>query len=143
MKRKIALFVITAATTITARGFAADYPNKMEGKAAIACNFEADLVFARKIDMADKYVMPNFVEHNVRARSTDIASFKAGLAKMPKFPGPASGCGGAKIVLQQGDYVVFVRETQVPDPADSTKRVPGTHFDVFRFEGDKIAEHWD
>jgi len=134
---------MTSAMLIPGTSLAADYPNKMEGKAAIACNFEADLVFARKIDMADKYVTPDFVEHNVRVHSTDIASFKEGLAKMPKFPGPASGCGGAKIVLQQGDYVVFVRETQVPDPTDNTKRVPGTHFDVFRFQGNKIAEHWD
>jgi len=143
MNRKLTLFVMIAAIVVPAAIQAADYPNKMEGKAAIACNFEADLVFGRKVEMADKYVTPNFVEHNVRARASDIASFKEGLSKMPKFPGPRSGCGGAKIVLQDGDYVVFVRETQVPDPADNTKRVQGTHFDVFRFEGDKIAEHWD
>ncbi len=143
MNRKAVLLAFSAAVLSAPSGFAVDYPNTMDGKAAIACAFEADLVFARRIEMADKYVTANFTEHNPRARTSDIATFRDALSKMPKFPGPASGCGGAKIVLQQGDYVVFVRETMVPDPQDSTKRVPGSHFDVFRFEGNKIAEHWD
>src|SRR5262245_25450449 len=130
--RAILSLALSAALLSAPAGLAVDYPNTMDGKAAIACAFEADLVFARKIEMADKYVTTKFVEHNPRARTSDIAAFKDALSKMPKFPGPASGCGGAKIVLQQGDYVVFVRETMVPDPQDSTKRVPGSHFDVFR-----------
>jgi predicted SnoaL-like aldol condensation-catalyzing enzyme len=150
MKRIVCIAaVVFAAMLISANARAqsgqapVNYPNKMEGKAVIACNFEADLIFGRKLDLADKYVTRNFGDHNVGFRTNDIPSFKEVLSKMPKFGQGQSGCGTMKIVIQQGDYVIFVRDMPVPDPHDSTKRVPGTHFDVYRFEGNKIAEHWD
>jgi predicted SnoaL-like aldol condensation-catalyzing enzyme len=137
------LIIFSSLLLAAATAAAAEYPNKMKGNAEIACNFEADLVFNRKLDLANKYVTDDFVEHNVRAHTTNIKDFQAALAKMPKFNGPAQGCGGAKVVITKGSYVVFLRETMVDDPNAPGKKVTGTHFDVFRFEGDKIAEHWD
>jgi predicted SnoaL-like aldol condensation-catalyzing enzyme len=145
VKYKIAaLSAISFATFFAGHAFAYDYPDKMTGRAAIACNFEADLVFNRKLDLVDKYVTPDFVDHNAMVDAKDAAAFKEGLSKLPKFnDAPSQGCGGAKVVLQTGDYVMFIRETMTPNPKDATKKIMVTHFDLWRFEGNKIAEHWD
>jgi predicted SnoaL-like aldol condensation-catalyzing enzyme len=33
--------------------------------------------------------------------------------------------------------------SHVPDPQAPEKKYAGTHFDMFRIENGKIAEHWD
>lgn len=147
MKSKLHMTVATVVVIAGAAAGAAravDYPNKMEGKAKIACGFETDLVFNRKLDAASQYVTDNFVEHNTRANTTNMKDFQAALQKMPKFgSGPAQTCPAAKVVLSTGDYVVFVREGQQDNPQVPGTKMTVSHFDVFRFEGNKIAEHWD
>jgi predicted SnoaL-like aldol condensation-catalyzing enzyme len=129
---KIGALAFGAALFLAGTASAAAYPTAMTGKAKIACDFEAELIYARKIDLAPKYVHDDFIDHNTRIDSKTIAEFQQKLATFPKLPAPASGCGQPKVVLNQGDYVLFLQE-----------RPQGSHFDLYRFEGDKIAEHWD
>lgn len=131
------------ATMFAGHAFAVDYPNQMTGIGKIACDFEADIVFQRNLDTLDKYVLPNFIRHASPATLYTAEAFRQRMANLPKFNGPKEGCGGAKVVVYDGNYVMFLREGTAPDPNDATKRIFHTHFNVWRFEGNKIAEHWD
>jgi predicted SnoaL-like aldol condensation-catalyzing enzyme len=41
------------------------------------------------------------------------------------------------------NLVVVSLVSELPDPADSSKKYTTTWFDMFRIENGKIAEHWD
>src|ERR1700722_14283943 len=105
------------------------YPNKMVGRAKIACDYETNVVFGHKVEMADQYLTPNFhAHHNLQQDTKNITEQKGWLSasaarakasNTPPDPQP-NGCGGPTInvVIEQGDYVVFVRSNPVPDPND-------------------------
>jgi predicted SnoaL-like aldol condensation-catalyzing enzyme len=152
MKRAVYILVFVFLAMLTWKNLRAQSgspsgmdPMKMGGKSAIACNFEADVIFNHKIDMVDQYMTPNYIgHHNNQVDTTDMPSYKAALNKRPAGNGPErQGCGGADLVLEQGDYVTFLRYPKTPDPNDPTRMVTHTHFDIWRFQGNKIAEHWD
>ena len=47
------------------------------------------------------------------------------------------------VASEKPDVVVVATVSYAPDPADPSKKYVGTHFDMFRLEHGKIAEHWD
>ncbi len=46
-------------------------------------------------------------------------------------------------IVAEGNLVVVSLVSELPDPADSSKKYTTTWFDMFRIENGKIAEHWD
>ena len=45
--------------------------------------------------------------------------------------------------MAEGDKVLVASVTYNADPENPGKKYAGTHFDLFRIENGKIAEHWD
>jgi len=95
------------------------------------------------MELADKYMAENYVQHNPNV-PTGRAAFIDAFSKRVK-PQPIEAKVKAPLVsiVAEGDLVVlsFVREGV--DPKDASKKYTTTWFDMFRIESGKIAEHWD
>jgi len=46
-------------------------------------------------------------------------------------------------IMAEGDLVMVATVSNTDDPTAPGKKYAGTHFDMFRIENGKIAEHWD
>jgi predicted SnoaL-like aldol condensation-catalyzing enzyme len=46
-------------------------------------------------------------------------------------------------IMAEGDLVMVASVTYAADPEKPGSKYAGTHFDMFRIENGKIAEHWD
>jgi predicted SnoaL-like aldol condensation-catalyzing enzyme len=46
-------------------------------------------------------------------------------------------------LMAEGDLVMIATVVYAPDPEKPGHKYAGTHFDLFRIEDGKIAEHWD
>jgi predicted SnoaL-like aldol condensation-catalyzing enzyme len=119
-------------------------PAKMGGKIAIACNYERDLWIGHKYELLDKYVTSDYVaHHNGQPDTKGMADWKAwSMARPQPKAAPGGGCSPVTYAIEKGNFVLFVRQRQVPDPKDPTKMVTQTFMGLWRFVGKKIAEHW-
>ncbi|GAA4024617.1 nuclear transport factor 2 family protein [Streptomyces plumbiresistens] len=93
-------------------------------------------VFERgDMTVIDRYVRPDYIQHNPLAPD-GAETFKAfGAAWRQQYPETAFN---VKRVISEGD-LVFVHSNVVPSPG--TRGIAEGH--IFRFQGGKIAEHWD
>ena len=150
MKRVVCFaLLVLGAMSISANAHAQKgvTPAKMDGrdtitgKAAIACNYERDLWLGHKYDLIPKYILPTYTTHHTGGEDTKGAdAWKAW--SMNTKPREANSCPGATRVIETKDLVIFMRHSQHPDPKDPTRMINATHCDIWRFEGNKIAEHW-
>ena len=77
------------------------------------------------------YINPNkYIQHNLA-----VADGLAGFGALMKMLPPGSAKASVKRAFQDGDYVVLHTEYNFFGPKAG--------FDVFRFEQNKIVEHWD
>jgi predicted SnoaL-like aldol condensation-catalyzing enzyme len=120
-------------------------------RADMALSLENDVIFGGKVEMIPKLVSANYVEHNIGDHAngikeyTEVMTKRAEmLAKNPQqFPRMHFKLSDGA-TLYGPDSVIFIRPAQeVDDPRNPGQKVRRSHFDAFRFEGDKIAEHWD
>lgn len=94
-------------------------------------------------ELAPKYFTPGYIQHNpnvASGRDAMMAYMKRTRPVRPIEPDihfPVVG------IVAEGDMVVVATVSYAPDPANPSKKYAGTHFDMFRLEGGKIAEHWD
>ena len=96
---------------------------------------------AHHIDEADKFLAPEYHQHNPNA-DTGLAGVKAYFTalKQEPIPGPDTIPGLVSIVAERDLVVVsLVREGKDKDG----KAYTTTWFDMFRIANGKIVEHWD
>lgn len=98
---------------------------------------------AGHMELAEKYMAESYIQHNPNV-PTGRAAFMDFFSRFVK-PKPIEPRvkGNLVAIVAEGDLVIlsFVREAA--DPKDTTKKYTTTWFDMFRIEGEKIAEHWD
>jgi len=101
------------------------------------------IIQAAHVDEAPKYFTEGYIQHNpnvATGRDSMVAYMKATRPVKPieptiHFPVVA--------IMAEGDKVLVASVTFLPDPENPGKKYAGTHFDLFRIEHGKIAEHWD
>jgi predicted SnoaL-like aldol condensation-catalyzing enzyme len=96
---------------------------------------------AHHIDEADKFLAPEYHQHNPNAE-TGLAGVKAYFAAQNPAPKPvADTIPGLVSIVAERDLVVLalVREYKDKDGNPYTT----TWFDMFRIANGKIVEHWD
>ena len=101
-----------------------------------------EVVFARHVDLAQKYMANDYVQHDPNVPN-GLAAFVEIFGKRPAQAIPAALPHPPVKAFAKGDYVVMVWEHQEPDPADASKTYTFNTFDVMRVQNGKIQEHWD
>ena len=118
-----------------------DRDPKLAANKKIVYDFWREVLEARHLDLAEKYMRTDYMQHNPNAE-TGVAGFKAYFSRLGG-PLPIEPKIKREVIsiVAQGDLVVlsFVQENK------DSKGQPykTTWFDMFRIQDGKIAEHWD
>jgi predicted SnoaL-like aldol condensation-catalyzing enzyme len=118
-----------------------DNDKKLAANKKLVYDFWREVLEARHLDLAEKYMRTDYMQHNPNAE-TGIAGFKAYFSRLGG-PLPIEPKIKRQVIsiVAQGDLVVlsFVQENK------DSKGQPykTTWFDMFRIQDGKIAEHWD
>jgi predicted SnoaL-like aldol condensation-catalyzing enzyme len=113
----------------------------------LALNWYREVIVARHVDLANKYMSDDFAEHSANV-SGGRADFVAYYGKTPAKPIQAALSQQPYKIIAKGDYVVLVWEIEgtayeIEDETATGKKYKYNNFDVVRIANGKIAEHWD
>jgi predicted SnoaL-like aldol condensation-catalyzing enzyme len=102
-----------------------------------------ELLEASHIELADKYLAENYVQHNpnVPTGRKGFVDFFSKFAKAQRIVDTIKAPVVA--IVAEGDLVVISFAAKLPEPTDTTKTYTTTWSDMFRIENGKLAEHWD
>jgi predicted SnoaL-like aldol condensation-catalyzing enzyme len=115
---------------------------KLAANKKAAYDFFRIVLRGLRLDQADKYMLPGYIQHNPNAE-TGMKGFKDYFTKLggPK-PVPDT-LDGLVAIQAEGDYVTLSFVKEYDDPKVKGKKYTTTWFDMLRFENGKLAEHWD
>jgi predicted SnoaL-like aldol condensation-catalyzing enzyme len=114
---------------------------KLAANKKLVYDFWREVLEARHLDLAEKYMRTDYMQHNPNA-DTGVAGFKAYFSKLGG-PLPIEPKIKREVIsiVAEGNLVIlnFVQENK------DSKGQPykTTWFDMFRIQDGKIAEHWD
>ena len=94
-------------------------------------------------EMAPQYFTEGYIQHNpnVATGRDAMVAYMKGTRPVrpiePKITFPVIA------IMAEGDLVMIATVSYADDPEAPGRKYAGTHFDMFRIENGKIAEHWD
>ncbi len=94
-------------------------------------------------ELAAKYFTEDYIQHN-----PNVATGRAAMVdfmKKTRLVKPIEPTIHFPVIamMAEGDLVLLATVSYSPDPENPGHKYAGTHFDMFRIENGKIAEHWD
>lgn len=115
---------------------------RLEANKRLIYNLFREVLEARHMELADKYLAEDFIQHNPNAAN--------GLPALKKFfantkPQPISPKLKRPItaMLAEGDMVMVVYPRVLPDPKNPGQKYTTAGFDMYRIRNGKVVEHWD
>jgi predicted SnoaL-like aldol condensation-catalyzing enzyme len=114
---------------------------KLASNKRLAYDFWREVLEAGHMDLAPKYMTETYIQHNPNV-PTGRQGFIDFFSKFRK-PQPITDSVKAPLIaiVAEADLVVLVFKIELPDPKYVSKKYATTGFDMFRIEGDKVAEH--
>ncbi len=94
-------------------------------------------------ELAPKYFTKDYIQHNPNVATGRDAMVAYMKATRPVRPIDPTITFPVIAIMAEGDLVMVATVSHAPDPQAPDQKVAGTHFDLFRIENGKIAEHWD
>jgi len=115
---------------------------QLQANKTLIYNLFREVLEARHMELADKYLAEDFIQHNPNAPDglPALKKFFAGrppLPISPKLKRPISA------IIAEGDMVMVLYPRELTDPKDKTKKYTTTGFDAYRIRNGKVVEHWD
>ena len=101
------------------------------------------IVQGAHVEQASKYFTESYIQHNPNVPTGRDNMVKFMKESRPVRPIASNITFPVVSIVAERDIVVLATVTYGPDPADPKKKYATTHFDMFRIENGKIAEHWD
>jgi predicted SnoaL-like aldol condensation-catalyzing enzyme len=94
-------------------------------------------------ELAPQYFTQDYIQHN-----PNVATGRDALVAYMKQTRPVRPIQPAITfpviaIMAEGDLVMVATVSYAPDPASPGHKYTGTHFDLFRIQQGRIAEHWD
>ena len=94
-------------------------------------------------ELATKYFTEGYIQHN-----PNVATGRDAMVQYMKSTRPVRAIDPTitfpvVAIMAEGDKVLVATVTYNPDPTAKGTKYAGMHFDLFRIENGKIAEHWD
>jgi predicted SnoaL-like aldol condensation-catalyzing enzyme len=159
LKHLVALFAIcigfVAAANVHAQEPVVGVPNaedlftnknpKLNRNMQATYHIMKDLLEAGHWELADKYLTPEYLQHNPNAKSgrDAVVYYFTKVRKVEAKPIPERLGTPIVAVVAQGDYVTVAYPHVMKDEKDPTKNYSTTWFDMWRFKDGKADEHWD
>jgi predicted SnoaL-like aldol condensation-catalyzing enzyme len=106
-------------------------------------DFWREVVEGGRLEFVSRYLTKSYTLHNpnVEAGRDAFVEFYSLITRpkpvSPRVMAPLTG------MVADGDLVVMSFGSQQPDPADASKVLRSTWFDMFRIHDGRIAEQWD
>jgi predicted SnoaL-like aldol condensation-catalyzing enzyme len=101
------------------------------------------IIQAGRTDLAPQYFTKEYIQHNPNV-STGLDALVAYIKQTrPVRPIEPTITFPTIAIMAEGDLVTVAVVTYEPDPESPGKKYATTHFDMYRIENGKIAEHWD
>ena len=94
-------------------------------------------------ELATQYFTKDYIQHNPNVATGRDAMVQYMKSTRPVRPIDPSITFPVVAIMAEGDKVLVATVSYSPDPEHPGQKYPGTHFDLFRIEHGKIAEHWD
>ena len=104
-----------------------------------------DLLEAGHWSEADKWIAPEYIQHNplVPSGRDTVVNFFTKVMKVEPKPVPEKMKTPVAAVVAEGDLVTVVYARPLKDPKDPSKTYTTSWFDMWRFKDGKAVEHWD
>jgi len=117
---------------------------QLEANKMLVLNLFREVLEARHMELADKYLAADFIQHNPNAANglPALKQFFAGPNAPPAKDIQPTVQRKAVAFLAEGDTVLIVSPREVTDPKDKSKYTT-VAFDAYRIQGGKVVEHWD
>jgi predicted SnoaL-like aldol condensation-catalyzing enzyme len=101
------------------------------------------IIQAGRTDLAPQYFTPGYIQHNPNVASGRDALVTYIKRTRPVRPIEPTVTFPVISITAEGDIVTIAVVSYAADPENPGKKYANTHFDMYRIEGGKIAEHWD
>jgi len=139
------LFAQTPVTAVPDPELLTKSPDKkLEANKTLVYNLFREVLEARHMELADKYLAQDFIQHNPNA-ADGLAALKEYFTRANAKPLPIEPKLKRKItaIIAEGDLVMVLYPRELPDPKDPSKKYTTTGFDAYRIRNGKVVEHWD
>lgn len=104
--------------------------------------FWRTVILGGHADRAPEFISDDFTEHNPLLPSGRTA-FMRYVSQHSRVGEAPESIPELVTLVAEGPYVVMALVSHYPEPDDATKTYTSTHFEMFRVEDGRIAEHWD
>jgi predicted SnoaL-like aldol condensation-catalyzing enzyme len=94
-------------------------------------------------ELAPRYFTEGYIQHNPNVSTGRDAMVAYMKQTRPVLPIDPAITFPVVAIMAEGDLVMVATVSFTPDPEAPDRKYAGTHFDMFRIEHGKIAEHWD
>jgi predicted SnoaL-like aldol condensation-catalyzing enzyme len=94
-------------------------------------------------ELAPRFFTAGYIQHNPNVATGRDAMVAYMKATRPVRPIEPNITFPVVAIMAEGDLVMVATVSYAPDPDNPGHKYAGTHFDLFRIENGKIAEHWD
>ena len=115
---------------------------KLQANKTLIYNLFREVLEARHMELADKYLAQDFIQHNPNA-ADGLPALKKFFAGRPAQPINAKLKRPISAIIAEGDMVMVLYPRELPDPKDKTRKYTTTGFDAYRIQNGKVVEHWD
>lgn len=101
------------------------------------------IIQAGHIELAPQYFTADYIQHNPNVASGRDAMVAYMKATRPVRPIAPHITFPVVAMIAEGDLVIVATLNYLPRPDAPEHKYTAMHFDMFRIEQGKIAEHWD
>ena len=115
---------------------------QLQANKTLIYNLFREVLEARHMELADKYLAEDFIQHNPNA-ADGLPALKKFFAGRPALPIAPKLKRPITAIIAEGDMVMVIYPRELPDPKDKTKKYTTTGFDAYRIRNGKVVEHWD
>jgi predicted SnoaL-like aldol condensation-catalyzing enzyme len=101
------------------------------------------IIQAGRTDLAPEYFTEGYIQHNPNVATGRDALVTYIKRTRPVRPMDPTITFPVIAIMAEGDLVMVAVVNFAPDPETPGQKYANTHFDLYRIENGKIAEHWD